>query len=46
MVTNLGLLAESLPLEHWKHPIDAMFTWGLGVIGGLQDVLAQLDLQK
>lgn len=46
MITNMATFVESMPLENMKHSVDATFTWVLGVVGSLQDVLATIDVKK
>ena len=46
MLSRLGGLALQLPLDALIHPIDVMFTYILGVVIGLQDVLETVDQTK
>jgi len=46
MLMNLNNVADAIPLDVMKHPLDAFFTWLLGCISGLQDVLAVADQTK
>jgi hypothetical protein len=46
MLSRLGGLALELPLDALIHPIDVMFTYALGVVIGLQDVLQTADQKK
>jgi hypothetical protein len=46
ILTNLNNVADAIPLDVMKHPMDAFFTWLLGCISGLQDVLATADQSK
>jgi hypothetical protein len=36
----------SLPLDALRHPIDVTFTYFLGVVRGLQDILQTTDQRK
>jgi hypothetical protein len=46
IITQLGGLALALPLDAIRHPIDVIFTYTLGVIRGLQDILQTTDQRK
>jgi hypothetical protein len=46
MLVSLNNVADAIPLDVMKHPLDAFFTWLLGCISGLQDVLAVADVKK
>jgi len=46
VLSRLGGLAIQLPLDMIIHPVDVMFTYALGVIMGLQDVLQTADQKK
>jgi hypothetical protein len=46
ILSKLGELRMQLPLDALVHPIDVMFTYMLGVIRGLQDVLQTADQKK
>jgi hypothetical protein len=46
MITNLATFTEAMPLENMKHAVDSTFTWVLGIVGSLQDVLASIDSRK
>jgi hypothetical protein len=46
ILSKLGGLALELPLDALVHPIDVTFTYMLGVIRGLQDVLQTADQKK
>jgi hypothetical protein len=46
MLVSLNNVADAIPLDVMKHPLDAFFTWLLGCISGLQDVLAVSDQKK
>ena len=46
VLSKLGGLYMELPLDAMVHPIDVMFTYMLGVIRGLQDVLQTADQKK
>lgn len=46
VLSKLGGLAMELPLDAMVHPIDVLFTYVLGVIRGLQDVLQTADQKK
>ena len=46
IITQLGGVAMSLPLDAIRHPIDVVFTYALGVVRGLQDILQTTDQRK
>ena len=46
VLSRLGSLGLQLRLDTFIHPIDVMFTYVLGVIIGLQDVLQTADQKK
>ena len=46
VITQLGGLAMALPLDAIRHPIDVVFTYALGVVRGLQDILQTTDQRK
>ena len=46
ILSNLAKLSFTLPLETLVHPLDVSFTYVLGVIAGLQDVLQTADQKK
>ena len=46
VISKIGGLALTLPLDSIKHPMDVMFTYLQGVILGLQDVLETADQKK
>lgn len=46
VLSQLGGLALSLPLDALIHPMDVFFTYVLGVVIGLQDVLQTADQRK
>jgi hypothetical protein len=46
VLTQLGGLALELPLDALIHPMDVFFTYILGVVIGLQDVLQTADQRK
>jgi len=46
VLSRLGGLALQLPLDAIIHPIDVTFTYILGVVMGLQDVLETADQKK
>jgi hypothetical protein len=46
IITQLSGLAMALPLDAIRHPIDVAFTYALGVIRGLQDILQTTDQRK
>jgi hypothetical protein len=46
ILSKLGELRMQLPLDALVHPIDIAFTYMLGVIRGLQDVLQTADQKK
>jgi hypothetical protein len=46
IITQLGGLATALPLDAIRHPIDVVFTYALGVVRGLQDILQTTDQRK
>jgi hypothetical protein len=46
ILVNLNNVADAIPLDVMKHPMDAFFTWLLGAVSGLQDVLATADQIK
>ena len=46
VITQLSGLAMALPLDAIRHPIDVMFTYALGVVRGLQDILQTTDQRK
>jgi hypothetical protein len=41
---QLAGTAVSVYLEQFKHPIDAAFTWMIGVLTGVQDVIQTIDM--
>jgi hypothetical protein len=46
IITQLSGLAMALPLDAIRHPIDVVFTYALGVVRGLQDILQTTDQRK
>jgi hypothetical protein len=46
IITQLGGLAMALPLDAIRHPIDVTFTYMLGIVRGLQDILQTTDQRK
>jgi hypothetical protein len=46
IITQLSGVAMSLPLDAIRHPIDVVFTYALGVVRGLQDILQTTDQRK
>lgn len=46
IITQLGGLAMALPLDAIRHPIDVTFTYILGIVRGLQDILQTTDQRK
>ena len=46
VLSQIGGLALQLPLDAIRHPIDATFTYVLGVVRGLQDILQTADQRK
>jgi hypothetical protein len=46
VLSQLGGLALQLPLDALIHPVDVTFTYAIGVIKGLQDVLQTADQKK
>ena len=46
VISQLGGLAMALPLDAIRHPIDVVFTYALGVVRGLQDILQTTDQRK
>jgi len=46
VLSQLGGLALQLPLDAFIHPVDVTFTYILGVVKGLQDVLQTADQKK
>jgi hypothetical protein len=46
VLSQLGGLALQLPLDAIIHPVDVTFTYALGVVKGLQDVLQTADQKK
>ena len=46
IISQLGGLAMALPLDAIRHPIDVVFTYSLGVVRGLQDILQTADQTK
>ena len=46
VLSRLGGLALQLPLDAIIHPVDVVFTYLLGVVMGLQDVLETADQKK
>ena len=46
IITQLSGLALALPLDAIRHPIDVTFTYMLGVVRGLQDILQTTDQRK
>jgi hypothetical protein len=46
ILSKLGGLSMQLSLDALIHPIDVMFTYVLGVVIGLQDVLQTVDQKK
>jgi hypothetical protein len=46
VISQIGGLALSLPLDALRHPMDATFTYILGVVRGLQDILQTADQRK
>ena len=46
IISKIGGLALTLPLDAIKHPMDVVFTYLQGVILGLQDVLETADQKK
>jgi len=46
VISQIGGLAISLPLDALRHPVDATFTYILGVVRGLQDILQTADQRK
>jgi hypothetical protein len=46
LIKQLGGVAISMPLDSMKHATDCMFTYILGVLTSLQDVLATVDQKK
>jgi hypothetical protein len=46
VISQLGGLAMALPLDAIRHPMDVVFTYALGVVRGLQDILQTTDQRK
>ena len=46
LITQLGGVALSIPLDSLKHSLDAVFTYILGIITALQDVIATADTTR
>ena len=46
VLSRLGELALTIPLDNFIHPTDVFFTYVLGVVMGLQDVLETADQKK
>jgi hypothetical protein len=46
IITQLSGVAMSLPLDAIRHPIDVVFTYSLGIVRGLQDILQTTDQRK
>jgi hypothetical protein len=46
IITQIGGVAMALPLDAIRHPIDVVFTYALGVVRGLQDILQTTDQRK
>ena len=46
IITQLSGVAMALPLDAIRHPIDVVFTYLLGVVRGLQDILQTTDQRK
>jgi hypothetical protein len=46
IISQIGGVAMSLPLDALRHPIDVVFTYFLGVVRGLQDILQSTDQRK
>lgn len=44
IVDQLGRSSMAVVLELLKHPIDAFFTYCIGVITGVQDVIQTIDM--
>ena len=44
IVKRLSRTAVGTFLSVLKHPIDAAFTWSIGVITGVQDVIQTIDM--
>lgn len=46
ILSNLASLSFTLPLDSLVHPIDVTFTYALGAVLGLQDILQTADQKK
>jgi len=46
ILSRIGGLALQMPLDALIHPVDVVFTYFIGVIKGLQDVLETIDQKK
>jgi hypothetical protein len=46
IISQIGGVAMALPLDAIRHPIDVVFTYALGVVRGLQDILQTTDQRK
>lgn len=44
LVAALTNTAVAAYLEVLKHPVDAFFTWSIGVVTGIQDVIQTVDM--
>jgi hypothetical protein len=44
IVFNVGVLSTDMYISLLKHPIDAMFSWAIGVVSGMQDVVGTIDM--
>lgn len=44
LVASLSNTAVAAYLEVLKHPVDAFFTWSIGVVTGIQDVIQTVDM--
>lgn len=44
IIPNLKLFQADTYISQIKHPIDALFSWAIGVVSGMQDVVGTIDM--
>lgn len=44
IIPNIKRMSADTYMSLLKHPVDAMFSWAIGVVSGVQDVVSTIDM--